>query len=163
MREGHAEARRLIRGLRLPQLDEGGVLVAVENLVEECERRNKVEIEFCSSVAQLDLAPILENHGVSHHSGVPDQCLPPQSEQEREGRGHTGRRPAADCRSRIGAWVSGWTGVGDGHFGLEGIQERAKVFGGHAVIKSAPNQGTTISVELPLPLESDGTSHLGQL
>ena len=52
---------RLIGGLRLPQLDEGGVLVAIENLVEEYNKRNKVEIEFRSNVAELNLAPILEN------------------------------------------------------------------------------------------------------
>ena len=40
--------------------------------------------------------------------------------------------------------------VREGHFGLEGIQERAKVFGGHAIIKSSPRKGTDIVVELPL-------------
>ena len=40
--------------------------------------------------------------------------------------------------------------VGEGHFGLEGIQERAKVFGGHAIIKSSLRKGTDIIVELPL-------------
>ena len=41
--------------------------------------------------------------------------------------------------------------VAQGHFGLEGIQERAKIFGGHALIKSSPRKGTDIIVELPLP------------
>jgi signal transduction histidine kinase len=40
--------------------------------------------------------------------------------------------------------------VYEGHFGLEGIQERARVFGGRVVIKSAPRKGTAIVVELPL-------------
>jgi len=40
--------------------------------------------------------------------------------------------------------------VGEGHFGLEGIQERAKVFGGHTVIKSSLRKGTDVIVELPL-------------
>jgi len=40
--------------------------------------------------------------------------------------------------------------VKEGHFGLEGIHERARFFGGHAVIKSAPRKGTDVIVELPL-------------
>ena len=40
--------------------------------------------------------------------------------------------------------------VREGHFGLEGIQERARVFGGRATIKSNPRKGTDIVVELPL-------------
>ena len=37
-----------------------------------------------------------------------------------------------------------------GHFGLKGIQQRAKVFGGHATIKSSLRKGTDVIVELPL-------------
>jgi signal transduction histidine kinase len=35
-------------------------------------------------------------------------------------------------------------------FGLEGIQERARLLGGHASIESTPGEGTVITVELPL-------------
>ena len=49
--------------------------------------------------------------------------------------------------------------VGEGHFGLEGIQERAKVFGGHAVVKSSLRKGTDVVVELPLhPVSLGGDS-----
>jgi len=60
VREGSAEARRLIVGLRPPQLEEGGVLLAIERLVKECNKRNKVKVEFCCNVAQLKLAPMME-------------------------------------------------------------------------------------------------------
>ena len=40
--------------------------------------------------------------------------------------------------------------VADGHFGLEGIQERARLFGGSATITSALGTGTRIVVQLPL-------------
>jgi signal transduction histidine kinase len=40
--------------------------------------------------------------------------------------------------------------VGDGHFGLEGIQERVRLFGGSATIKSALGKGIRIVVQLPL-------------
>jgi len=41
-------------------------------------------------------------------------------------------------------------GPGDGHFGLQGMSERAKRIGGHFVPASAPGQGTTVRVEVPL-------------
>ena len=42
------------------------------------------------------------------------------------------------------------SGPNDGHFGLLGMSERAKRFGGQILITSAPGKGTTIRVELPL-------------
>jgi signal transduction histidine kinase len=41
-------------------------------------------------------------------------------------------------------------GARDGHFGLLGMSERAKRLGGRLTITSAPGQGTTIRVEIPL-------------
>ncbi len=40
--------------------------------------------------------------------------------------------------------------VQDNQFGLEGIRERARVLGGKCSIKSKPDKGTTIMVELPV-------------
>jgi signal transduction histidine kinase len=40
--------------------------------------------------------------------------------------------------------------VESGHFGLEGIRERARWLGGEAQIESAPGVGTTVNVRLPL-------------
>jgi signal transduction histidine kinase len=37
-----------------------------------------------------------------------------------------------------------------GHYGLVGMQERAIRAGGHLVIDSAPGEGTTLTVRLPL-------------
>lgn len=39
----------------------------------------------------------------------------------------------------------------EGHFGLMGMRERALLHGGRLTITSAPGQGTTIGVRLPLP------------
>jgi signal transduction histidine kinase len=43
--------------------------------------------------------------------------------------------------------------VGDGHYGLEGLKERARLAGGSASIQSAPGQGTKVTVVLPLASE----------
>jgi signal transduction histidine kinase len=44
----------------------------------------------------------------------------------------------------------GWR-IPAGHFGLIGIQERVTQLGGRLDLTSAPGQGTTLRVEIPLP------------
>lgn len=46
-------------------------------------------------------------------------------------------------------------GPNDGHFGLLGMKERAKRFGGRFLIASAPGGGTTIHVEIPIIQNTD--------
>jgi len=41
-----------------------------------------------------------------------------------------------------------------GGFGLIGMTERAQLLGGKPVIQSAPNQGTMISIEIPIPYDN---------
>jgi two-component system sensor histidine kinase DegS len=38
-----------------------------------------------------------------------------------------------------------------GHFGLVGVRERASLFSGQLGIRSAPGQGTVVTVQLPYP------------
>ena len=151
VREGHAEARRLIGGLRPPQLEEGGVLAAIESLVEECNKRNKVKIEFRSNVAQLELAPMLENTVFR----IVQECLTNACRHSKSKKVKVELTQHDDqLRIEVRDWGVGFKvdRVGEGHFGLEGIQERAKVFGGRAIIKSSLGKGTTIIVELPCRL-----------
>ncbi len=37
-----------------------------------------------------------------------------------------------------------------GHYGLVGIRERARLYGGSLTIESQPTQGTTLKIQLPL-------------
>lgn len=43
----------------------------------------------------------------------------------------------------------------DEHFGLEGIRERARLLGGATIVESAPQRGTSVTVELPLVLQEE--------
>lgn len=45
-------------------------------------------------------------------------------------------------------------GPRDGHFGLQGISERAKRLQGEITLFTAPDSGTTIRVQIPIPLDS---------
>lgn len=43
--------------------------------------------------------------------------------------------------------------IGAGHYGLIGLREHARLMGGTLAIESAPGQGTTLKVQLPLPAD----------
>ena len=85
VRDGLAEARRLIAGLRPPQLEADGLLAAVRSLVEQCGKRSKVKIELCCTFRTIPPRRDVGEQRLSHRSGVPDQRLPAQQEQAGEG------------------------------------------------------------------------------
>jgi NarL family two-component system sensor histidine kinase YdfH len=45
-----------------------------------------------------------------------------------------------------------------GHYGLIGLRERARLSGGALEVQSAPGEGTTLAMRLPLELEPEGES-----
>jgi signal transduction histidine kinase len=149
VREGHAEARRLIGGLRPPQLEDGGIRPAIESLVAEANKRGKRRVEFHWDLEQSRLEPMLE-HNVFR---IVQECL---TNACRHSKSKKVKVDLVQRGKQIRVEVQDW-GVGfelkrvrKGHFGLEGIQERARAFGGHAIIKSVPGQGTDIVVKLPV-------------
>jgi signal transduction histidine kinase len=150
LRQGLAEARRLISGLRPPILDELGPVAAIAHLVKESQgQAGAPEIELNSEVAFTRLAPVLENaiyrivqEGLANalkHSG---------SKKVRIELVQRGDR----IEIRIEDWGSGftWDRVTEGSYGLKGIQERARLLGGTAKIDTAPGEGTRIAVDLPI-------------
>jgi PAS domain S-box-containing protein len=157
LRDGLAETRRLIGNLRPPQLEEGEIVSAIDDLVCEANKRCKIKIEFCSNVGQLKLAPMLENTVFRIvQEGLTNACHHSKSKRVKVELSQQDDHLRIEVRD----WGVGFKvdRVDEGHFGLEGIHERAKVFGGRAVIKSAPRKGTDIVVELPLNPVSAATS-----
>jgi PAS domain S-box-containing protein len=147
--ESIAETRRLISGLRPPILDESGVVVALEYLVGDFEKRTGVTIDFSSEVRARRLAAPLEN------------ALFRMAQETLTNATRYSHSPKIEMRlhqhgNRIVFEIQDW-GVGfnpdevdDDHFGLKGLRERARLLGGTAEVRSAPKQGTRIRVELPL-------------
>ena len=88
-------------------------------------------------------------------------CRYSQSEKVRVELGQAGDRVHVEVRD----WGIGFdpAQVEHGHYGLQGIRERARSLGGSAVIETAPGKGTRITVDLPLlpPIEN-GTAKNGQ-
>ena len=158
-----AEARRLIGGLRPPVLDEAGVVPAIEYLVAEHQRHDGPEIEFVHEVQFDRLAPPLE----SALFRIVQECLTNACRYSQSPKVRVELRQAGDrVRIDVQDWGVGFDlkQIGDGHFGLRGIRERARLLGGTVSIQTAPQQGTHVTVEFPLiPLADNGTAENGSM
>jgi PAS domain S-box-containing protein len=150
VRSALAEARRLIGGLRPPVLDASGVVAAVEFLVAEHRQRSGIEIEFAHQVRFHRLAQPLEValFRVVQES-LTNACRYSRSPRVRV---ELTQLDEHTVRVEVRDWGVGFDPgqIEPGHFGVQGIRERARLFGGQATIDSSPGQGTRVVVELPL-------------
>jgi signal transduction histidine kinase len=149
LRRSLAEARRLISGLRPPILDESGIVAAIGHLVHDIASQGGPEVEYRTRIKFDRLEPVLENAVYR----IVQECL---TNAHRYSESDKVLIELVQQESRLRIEVKDW-GVGfdssvrrDDCFGLEGIKERARLFGGHATVTSALGEGTEIVVELPL-------------
>jgi PAS domain S-box-containing protein len=149
LRKAINEARRLISDLRPLVIDEKGIVQAIQYLIAEEEQRGGPHIQFFHRVQFDRLSPLLEGtvyrivqEGLTNarrHSGTEEVEIWLQQQ---------------DCRLKLIVRDYGCgfdiDAVPEDRFGLEGIRQRAKIFGGTSSIESELAEGTTIRVELPL-------------
>lgn len=149
LRESIDQVRRLMEGLRPPILDQYGVVSAIENLACEVQEGGGPSVTYHRNVRFTRLAPPLETaifrvvqEGLSNarrHSGA---------NEVRIGLHQQGDRVRVEIEDN-GVGFDPET-VRAGCFGLEGLRERARLFGGSAAIDSAPGRGSRLVVEFPL-------------
>ncbi len=148
------EGRRMITTLRPMIIDEMGVVEAINYLVAEEESTQRLKVTFTHDVLFDRLSPILE--------GVIFRIV---QEALNNVRRHAGTKQAEvrlkQTDTRLAIEVEDH-GVGfapdevDGkRFGIEGIRERARLFGGKATVKSKVGEGTTVTVVLPAALSPE--------
>lgn len=142
------EVRNLISGLRPPVLDEAGVVPAIEYLIRESQGSGP-EIEFHHQMRSQRLPGPLETtvfrivqeslNNARHYSHS-DRVRVNLTENKHW------------LRIEVQDWGVGFNPkeVEAGHFGLEGIRERARLLGGRSSIESSPGKGTHVMVEIPL-------------
>ncbi len=153
LREAVTEARRLLGGLRPPILDESGVVAAIEYLVSEM-RQSIGDVTFTHSVRFQRLAPPLE----SALFRIVQEGL---NNARLHARARHVQVSLVECHEKLRLEiVDDGVGfdparVGDEHFGLQGIRERARLLDGVATTDSVPGKGTRIVVEFPLPQPID--------
>lgn len=141
------ESRRLMSGLRPPILDDDGLVKAIDYLV--CESETEVEIDYSHDVRFGRLVWPLETaifrivqeslHNALRHSRAKRVRIVLDQQDDR-------------VRIEVRDWGIGFdpARVDPNRFGLEGIRERAELFGGSLLIESAPGEGTRIVVDFPI-------------
>lgn len=142
------EGRRILRQLRPLIIDERGVVHAIHSLVHDLAAREAFQVNFTcedslpelNEVAQNALYRIVQEslNNALRHSGI-DHA----------------RVHLATVGPTLVATVED-QGVGfdrsqvpPDHWGLLSIEDRGRMAGGSATIRSAPGQGTQVTVQLP--------------
>lgn len=149
LRESIAESRRLVSGLRPPVLDQFGIVPAIEHLVDLNREEGNFEIEFVSRGRPRRLASPLENAVFR----IVQETLANARRHSRSDRALVELCLADDgIRVSVRDWGIGFdvAKVHEERFGLRGVRERARLLGGCAEVASAPGEGTTVEVRLPM-------------
>ena len=148
LREAAEETRSLISGLRPPTLEELGIIGSLNQLFTDSCSEFK-DVTFLHDIGSSRLPPQIEvvlfrisqesltnirRHAKAKHIRV---------ELKKTEQGNLSLVIKDDGRGFDPKSTT------KGHFGLEGIRQRALYLGGAADIQSAPGLGTTIHVQLP--------------
>ena len=148
------EVRKIIFDLRPMALDDLGLVPALRRYLEGLEEREGLVVNLAvfgqevrlASAVEVGLFRIIQEalHNVSKHARAASARVTLTYGQEQlllsvrdDGRGFDLREVERGGRS-------------GGHFGLISMRERAELLGGRFEVKSAPGQGTRITVAVPI-------------
>ncbi len=158
-----ADVRQIIFDMRPMSLDDLGLVPALRQLVSKLEERKILKADFqvngkeraLEKHVEVTLFRIIQEglNNIHRHAGVSEGRLRLLFSTNDlsilisdEGRGFD-MAETEEMRK---------TGTGNGHFGILGMEERAKLIGASLSVISNPGEGTKIHVKLPYPkLEKD--------
>ena len=158
-----ADVRQIIFDMRPMSLDDLGLVPALRQLVSKLEERKILKTDFqvngkeraLEKHVEVTLFRIIQEglNNIHRHAGVSEGRLrllfSPNDLSiliSDEGRGFDMAETEEMRKS----------GTGNGHFGILGMEERAKLIGASLNVISNPGEGTKIHVKLPYPkLEKD--------
>lgn len=149
LRSAITEARRLISDLRPMVIDDHGIVEAIRHLIAELESRHDLLVEF-SAPRSL---PAIDGRLRGAMYRVVQEALNNVIRHARTREAQV-RLSASETLITLeitdqGAGFEPRDVPGE-RFGLRSIRERARLFGGLAVIRSQPGQGTSIHVDWPI-------------
>jgi signal transduction histidine kinase len=150
LHESIAEARRLIQGLATVELDERGLVSALERLVTKFRVDHGLPVTFVAGAAESGLPASVQHlllriaqeslYNVWKHARATEVEV---------------RLAESDGKLELSIADNG---VGfdpqrtaPGHFGLEGIRTRARVLEADLLFDTAPSHGTRVVVRLNVP------------
>ena len=149
LQESLSQVRWLLSGLRPVILEEVGLVAAVNKLVYDTRSRTDIQIGWSHQVQFDRLAPTLETALFR----IIQEALRNAVRHSQTDRIEIALTQAGgSVRATIRDWGCGFdTSVHKpDHFGLKGMEERARLFGGAARIESAAGEGTCVTAEFPL-------------
>jgi signal transduction histidine kinase len=144
------EVRRVVSELRPSTLDDFGLVNTLRRHLEELAAEQGWEYSFKENLGDLRLDPTLETGAFR----IVQESL-------NNTRKHSGTRRVEvelnyegdHIRIRVQDWGRGFDIENahqlEGHFGLSGMEERARLLGGACEVESRQGEGTTVKVELP--------------
>lgn len=152
--QANSDLRRIIRAMRPVYLEELGLAPALEMLARELGQQGETPVDFSLSGTPQRLSPEQELvlyrvaqealNNARQHSAASHIELEVHFDDEAvaitvrdNGRGFVAPRRVTDLSA-------------ERHFGIMGMYERAALIGAHLQIRSAPSQGTTVTIRLPL-------------
>ncbi|MGZ5042505.1 MAG: MASE4 domain-containing protein [Usitatibacter sp.] len=151
-------ARRISSDLRPMLLDDLGVVAAAQWLAEGFERRYGIACELDIEPPQLELG---DPHATSVYR-ILQEALTNVARHAQASRVQVSlRRSAGEVHLRVrddGRGFDPAQAMRPNAFGLVGLRERAYLVDGRIRIDSAPGQGTTIEVAIPLAAVPTSTS-----
>ena len=155
LRAAMLEARRMINDLRPMVLEDEGVIEAIKHLVED-HLRSEFAVAFHHDVQFDRLDCKLEGaifrivqeslNNVRHHAKTNHAAVQVVEEHD-------------ELRIVVRDHGEGFDReqIGKDRFGLRGIEERARLFGGESSIESKLGVGTTVHVRLPIKFQDSGS------
>jgi len=150
LREAIAEARRLIRGLASVELDDDGLVPALQRLVDKFRADHGLPVTFTSEVQDLRLPASVQHLLLRIAQEALFNCWKHAQATRVEVRLIASGPELELAISDDGAGFDP-ARLPAGHFGLEGIRARARILGAKLELQSAPGQGTRINVRLTIP------------
>lgn len=147
-RDGLHETRRALKDLRATPLEDLGLLLALRQLAENAAERGRLEFKLDLPKALPSLAPDVEQtlyrvaqeavQNVVQHANARTLwlCLTADIDSLHLSVRDDGSGYRQDNSSL------------PGHYGINGMRERARLAGGYLTISSQPNQGTTVSLAI---------------
>ncbi|HTN76818.1 MAG TPA: PAS domain S-box protein [Pirellulaceae bacterium] len=149
LRHAIDEGRRMISELRPMIIDERGIIDAISYLINEQQSQGGPEVRFHHSVGFQRLSPLLE--GTMFR--IVQEAL---NNVQRHSQASTAEVELVQQDGCVRLIIRD-AGIGfdqalvpPDRFGLRGMKERARLFGGQAFIRSQPGHGTEVAVELPI-------------
>jgi signal transduction histidine kinase len=147
-RSGLTETRRSMQALRASPLEDLGLALAVKTLAESTAKRAGITAEIAVPEQQLSLSPVVEQgvyrvaqealSNVVHHAGATHLLLSLSYANQLSllvhdnGRGFDVGENSAN-----------------GHYGIQGMRERAEMIGGTLDIQSSAAAGTSVKLVVP--------------